>query len=266
MSCGYGYVGAVRWLVLVLLTARAYAEPHDLVARPLVLEPGQVSAEAVLEVDLYPGLVGRPISLAPDAWVGITDRLTVGIVHSDPALDRFAITASICLQGATEDPYVCERTYAGGALDVLWSLQDGALAIAGRARVIVRGPDVDPVWKPALAAGLLVRWTRGRWAIVGDPYVQGPLANGSHGNGAALFFPITATVQPAARWAIDLRTGLDGVLADFGEKFRVPVWIGGRRMVTNHLEVGAALGFYQLLGPQETTNDRALFATIGWRT
>ena len=46
------------------------------------------------------------------------------------------------------------RVRPGSAVDVRWSWREGPLAVAPRARLLLR--DVDP-WKPAVTAGALVR-------------------------------------------------------------------------------------------------------------
>src|SRR5262249_61674632 len=108
--------------------------------------------------------------------------------------------------------------------------------------------------------------TRGRWAVVADPFVQAGLANTGAGNRTALFVPLTLSLQPACRWAIDLRTGWNSDLAVITDGWHIPVWLGGRTRATDHVDIGAAFGFYTLLGPQNNASQRAAFLTVGWRS
>ena len=55
--------------VLALFFEEAAAEPNDFVARPLVLERGEIEASLTVEINLKARLVGKPLSLAPDLWV-----------------------------------------------------------------------------------------------------------------------------------------------------------------------------------------------------
>ena len=247
------------WIAALVLFARlAHAAPDDLVARPIVLAPGQLDVELTAEID---AAYGKPISLAPDAWFGVTPRLTLGIVHSGPAIDRLEPGATFCIVSSLPG---CSQLYRGSGVDALWSAyDDGALAIAPRARFLLR--DVDP-WKPALTLGGLARWTRGRWAVWSDPYVQIGLANTSAGNRAALFLPIGVSVQPGCRWSIDARTGFDSDFAVIGDGWYVPAWLGVRARATSHVDVGAAIGFFSALGPQNNATQRAAFLTVGWRS
>ncbi|MGE5184337.1 MAG: hypothetical protein ACM31C_19845, partial [Acidobacteriota bacterium] len=206
-----------RWLACLVTFARlAHADPDDVVSRPLVLAAGQLELDATAEVNLAAGQIAHPLSLAPDAWLGATSRWTVGIVHSDPAVDRIEPGATFCF---TTGVTGCSRFYRGSGVDVRWSARQGELAVAPRARLLLR--DVDP-WKPAVTLGALVRWTRGRWAVWSDPYLQLGLANVDAGNRHALFVPIGVSMQPGCRWAIDLRTGWDSDFAVITDGWYVP--------------------------------------------
>jgi hypothetical protein len=253
----------VALLAVIACAAPARAEPDraaDLVARSVVLDEGQLAAELTVEANLAPTQVASPLSLAPDLWWGVTSRWTIGIVHSGPSVARFAPGASVCVR---RDDFWCTRAYRGGGLDVRWRAHTGALEVAPRARVLVR--EVEP-WKPALTAGALARWTRGRFAVVTDPYVRVGLANAEHGNRAALFLPVRLAVQPTCRWQVSLDTGWNSELAVIRDGWYVPVALGARARATAHLDIGATVGFEALLGPQNTPKRRTLFLAIGWRS
>ncbi len=245
---------------IVLFARLAHADPDDLVPRPIVLAPGQLELDLTVEMNLAPGQVAQPLSLAPDAWFGATARWTVGVVHSDPAVDRIEPGASFCFATGVTG---CSRFYRGSGVDVRWSALAGELAVAPRARLLLR--DVDP-WKPAVTLGALVQWTHGRWAAWSDPYLQLGLANTDAGNRHALFVPIGVAMQPTCRWAIELRTGWDSDFAVIADGWYVPIWVGARARATAHVDVGAAVGFFSALGPQNNANQRAAFFTVGWRS
>ncbi len=249
--------------VLVTLASVARADPNDLVARPIVLAAGQVEGDLTIEVNAAAGQIGAPLSFAPDAWLGATEHWTLGIVHSDPAIDRIAPGASLCVTTGLPG---CSRLFQGSGIDALWSALAGDLAIAPRARVLVFEDSIHSVFKPALTLGALARWTRGRWAVWSDPYLRVPLANAEAGNRTALWLPVTLSVQPTCRWAIDLRTGWDSELAVWRDGWHIPAWLGARARASEHVDVGAAFGFYSALGPQNNAGQRAAFVTVGWRS
>jgi len=261
-SVAAGYASVLRFAVVALLAlaASAHAEPDDLVARPIVLAPGQLEAALVAEIDIAPGAVGTPTSLAPDAWYGVTERLTVGIVDSHSSIDRFDPGASFCLSTMV---LACDHTYSGSGVDARYLVLDGPFAIAPRARFLVR--DIDP-WKPALAFGALVRWTSGRFAVTADPYVQAGLAHVELGNRAELFVPLAFGVQPAAHWLVTLRTGYDSELDVWSDGYHIDAWLGATYAATAHLDVGAAAGFASVLGPQASGKERQVFVTLDWAT
>ena len=241
--------------VALLVTRVAIAEPTDVVTRPIVLDAQQVDAQLVVEADLE--TVGRPLSLAPDAWFGATPRLTVGIVHSDSALDRVTDGASLCV---VSGELSCTRVYHEVGADARYAVLDW---LAPRVRVLVR--DVSP-WKPALTLGALARWQRGRFALTGDPYLQVGLANTDRGNRAALVLPVYATLQPAARWAITLQTGYVSDLAVWSDGYNIPVALSVLARATEHLDVTAQVGFTTLLGPQNTVQERETWLILAWRS
>jgi hypothetical protein len=256
--------------LLELELAIANAEPSDIIARPLVLARGELDARLTLDINLEPNQLGHSTSLAPDLWVGVTSELTVGVVHSYVSVDRFATGATLCV--VHQDVLGCESTYHNVGVDARYGVMEGDLAVAPRVRAWIR--ELEP-FKPALTFGALVRWTRGRFALTADPYLQLGLANTDRGNRHELWLPLAFSVQPLARWELALHTGWDSMLGRYldldGERklitdaWHVPVAFATRVAATPHVDVGAILGFSRLLGPQNTAKERALFFTVAWR-
>jgi len=254
----------VLFAVTVAVTTRsipaARAEADDLVTRPLVLDRGQLAASLALEISLVQRSVGTPLSLAPDLWLGVTRRWTVGVIHSSPSVDRITAGSSFCVR-QTDDG--CDRAYRGSGLDVRYLARDGSLAVAPRARLLVR--DLDP-WKPALTVGALARWQRGRFAVIGDPYLRLGLANRDRGNRAALVLPVAFAVQPTCRWLVAVKTGAQGDLAVWRDGWYVPLSIAVTAAATAQLDLTIEAGFQQAYGPQTDIKQRAVIVTVGYRT
>lgn len=251
-----------RWLALLVVAAArlASAAPSDLIGRPLVLDRGQLAAALTAEIDLQPGLVGTPLSLAPDVWYGVLPQLTLGIIHSDASVDRIGPGATFCVH-TQED--VCRHFYHGSGIDGLYRLRAGSFAAAAHVRVLIR--DLDPV-KPAVTLGASLRWQRGRWAISGDPYLQLGLANLDAGNRAEVWLPVVFALQPARRWAVELHTGWNSDVAVWRDGYFIPAALGVRARATAHVDLGATFGFTGLLGPQNDVKGRVLFVAVGWRS
>lgn len=239
----------------------AGAEPDDIIGRPLVLDRGQLDAQLSVETNVSTNLFARPLSLAPDVWYGVMPDLTIGVIHSDLAVDRLAPGASVCLR---TDAFICQHTYHGSGLDALFALTTGSFAAAAHVRMLVR--DLEPYFEPAGTFGATLRWQRGRFAITGDPYVQIGFDNNRHGNRSALWLPITLAVQPLPRWAIDLYTGWNSDFAVIRDGYYVPAGIGTTVRATTHIDAGATFGFPNILGPQNDVKSRVVFLTVGWRS
>ena len=247
-------------LALAVAAGTSRAEPRDLVGRPIVLGRGEVEARLVAELSLRANELARPISFAPDVWYGVAPRWMVGVVHSFQSLGLIRDGSSFCFRGV--EPNGCDRIYNGSGVDVRWSWREGPLAVAPRGRLVVR--DVDP-WKPALTVGALVRWTRGRFAIAGDPYLQLGLANRDRGNRAALVVPVWLALQPARRVLVALHSGWDGELATLRDGWHVPVALAVEARAYRNLHVAVEAGFRSLVGPQLDAKTRALALTLAWR-
>jgi hypothetical protein len=214
-----------------------------------------VLAQLSIEAGLAPHAFARPLSYAPDVWVGITDRLTVGVIHSSQSVDQIAAGATFCVR---ELATRCDRSYRGSGLDLRWAWRD---AIVWRLRALVR--DVDPV-KPAVTAGALLRWTHGRSSITGDPYLRFGLANRDAGNRDTLVAPVWLARRVGEHGSLALHTGLEGDLAAWRDGWHVPFAVVAELAPVAALAVGVEAGFPSLLGPQNSVKTGALIVYASW--
>ena len=106
----------------------ARANSDDIVSRPLALPAGSIAAELTIEANLAHHFWAQPLSLAPDVWWGATDRLTLGLVHSNASVDRFSPGASLCVR--TDDVLYCDAVYRGSGLDARYLAVTGPISIA----------------------------------------------------------------------------------------------------------------------------------------
>jgi hypothetical protein len=242
------------------LDGTAHADPDDVIARPLVLAPGAVELRLTAEINVQPRDIAHPMSLAPDAWYGLTPRWTLGLVHSDPSVDQISTTASFCVRESAIS--ACDRLYRGSGIDVRYDALAGQLALAPRLRVLIR--DIDP-FKPAITLGALARWVHGRFAITTDPYLRLPLANHTLGNRASLVVPLWLAVQPAARWEIALHTGYDGDLVVLRDGGHGPMALDATARVTDEVDLGLEAGWGSLLGPQHDARHGTAMISASWR-
>lgn len=222
----------VARLAILAMAGTAHGAPE-----PLALAGGEVAATVTTELD------ARTLALATDAWVGLGRGFTVGATHSNASLDRI---------GAGASPY---------GLDVRWLVCDGELAMAVRARLLVR--DLDR-WQPSATIGALVRWTRGRFAIASDPYVRAPLVEASADRGA-LVLPVWIEARATSRLAVAVHSGWGRSLASMPDGWHVPFALVARARLTDTIEVAVEAGFTSMLGPSDRMAERVVAIAIGWR-
>lgn len=246
--------------MLVVLSARAHADSNDLVTRPLVLDRGVIEARLTLEYSLYERMVGKPLALAPDIWFGLTEQLTIGLIHSSQSVDRIGARSTFCLR---KSDLLCDAAYQGSGLDVRYRLRDAPLAVAPRMRLLVR--DVDP-WKPAVTFGALARWSHGRFSITTDPYLRFGLANTDQGNRAAFVLPVWFGVQPTCRWLVEIHTGADGDLAVLEDGWHMPFGLVVTARATPMIDIALEAGFSQIYGKQIDIKQRYVMLSATWRS
>lgn len=241
----------VVFAALAIATSAAADDGGD-VAR---LPPGRVRIAAVDQRSLSPASPGAPWSLAIDAVVGVTRRLSLGLSHSALALGRARGGGGWC---RTSDAHGCAASYAGGYLDARWAAP-GLTALDLLARLGVDG--VAP-WKPVARLGATVRRRAGRWWWGAQAEVAIALGNRARGNGDAVLAPLWGG-RDLGRFAVWMQTGLRGPVDDFDEAFEIPVLLGASIRV-GAVVVGARAGFAQLLGPQNSANLRAGELWLAW--
>jgi len=211
--------------------------------------------DLTLEVGLRARDLGAPVALAPDAWLDLSPRWRVGVIHSNASVDRIAAGGSLCLR---TDELECTHVYRGSGVDVWWRWRP---SIAARARLLLR--DVDPV-KPAVTLGALASGRRGRWLVGGDPYLRLGLANRDQGNRAAIVLPVWLAAD-VGRARLALLTGWDGELAVLGDGWHIPFAASATVRTTPKIDLSLTFGWPSLVGPQNDFRNRALFVAVAFR-
>ncbi len=241
--------------VLTVATVLLVGHAASVQAEPLVLAHGDVLTRLSIEINAQTRRYARPLSFAPDLWIGVTDRVTVGLIHSSQSVDRIESGATFCVRELASR---CERAYRGSGLDLRFAWTP---AVVLRTRLLVR--DVDPV-KPAIAVGALLRWTHGRYAVTTDPYLRIGLANCETGNRDALVVPVWLGAQLSSVM-LAVHTGIDSDLAVWRDGWHIPVAVVAEVEPARALTLGIEAGFSSLIGPQNTGDFRAVILYAGWR-
>ncbi|GAB4533401.1 MAG: hypothetical protein Tsb0020_49310 [Haliangiales bacterium] len=206
--------------------------PLRLVERPLVLGANMFELRGeTLRINMSKDSIGDPISLAPDLFYGVTDKLTVGVTHE----------RGICISGDG-----CNDTiYDDLGVEVLFQLlRAGSLELAAHGGVIVRSFD------PFIAGPLLgvrARVALGNIGVVFDPSLYiGALERDLSGDFVDL--PVQLQYQLTHQNALFLRTGINGPLDGFGDNVAVPVGLGAVFVISRRVDVGGEFLFTNLAG------------------
>ena len=147
-------------LVAALIAVAAPSAPtaradDDAPAAPRLTVPAhRYVVSGLLVVSLSKDAAFSPVSVAPDVWYGVTDKLTVGLVHSSRALGGFLGGAgdALCLTGTGGG---CRGFYDHAGLLVRQHLVDGPLTVAFDGGLVARS--FDP-FALTLKVGAAARW------------------------------------------------------------------------------------------------------------
>ena len=169
----------MRSIALLLLLAPAVARAEDdppPTAPPAdAILPAMASGErltmpakrglihAQLGINLSTDAVAKPISLSPDIWYGVNEKLTLGLIHS--AVGSTGIQGipgtSLCLTGSDNG---CGKLYDNVGIDARYTLKSGAkFQLALDAGLFVNS--FDP-FALSLKAGVAGRYRLGKKAAL----------------------------------------------------------------------------------------------------
>jgi hypothetical protein len=211
----------------------------------MTLPGGTFMLSAIVETNLAKQQAGKPISIAPDLWLGLADRLTVGLYHSGRAETGFlsgfgnglCFRNDLCKVGLGE-----KYTFAGGEARI--GLTEGAFATAlvlgGNAHFI----KPDKFFKGK--AGILARIHTRKVAVELSPMVFIGLNKrkvmGVDVNKDVVAVPLTIFLRFAPRFALALQAGVTFDMKKAGDTYRVPAAAGISWWVTPHFAIDAAFG------------------------
>ena len=250
-----------------LSIARADTDPTESGATPpsaasadgpdrLTLPKGRAVLDAYLGINLSKGEAGKPITLSPDIWYGVSDELTVGLVHSGVGTTGFIGSlgsvygaASLCLTGKDNG---CADVYRTAGLEGRYKLSFGGkdLSLAANGGLFV-GSFSDP-FVLDLKAGLLGRWHKDKLAVEFSPNVFIALTNRSVGNvnynRDFLNIPVTGLYNVMPKLDIALQLGVSLPFEDAGTFYSIPLSIGAHYAVNESLSVTGAFSLTALAG------------------
>lgn len=246
---------------LVALAAPALADegPSTVTAPPppqpsppprpsLTLAQHKWSLALTFEVESSADRLAKPIAIAPDVAYGVTDQLTLAVVHSKFAVTGFrAVTGGgVCVGSDT----ACAHVYNNVGAEATYGLRTGspAIAVVGG----VHAMDLDAGFYDA-KLGARLRYTRGRAGVTALPSILIAMTErtdemGARRNKDLYYIPLLATYKVVPALTVGLGSGVKGVLNDLGNTWELPLGVIATYAVNRQITVGASFVFGKLLG------------------
>ena len=256
-------------LAIVTWTAVAHADP----AR-LTLPTGGLFVQLDLELNLAKASVAKPFSIAPDVSYGVTQDLTLSLIHSTFGTTGFrgGTGDGLCITGTSNG---CPHPYNNVGAEALYSLATGDAPIAGVVGLYSLNLDQSFV---DLKLGLKTKFALGAFALVFNPsiYIGMNDREATTPNVDQLYLPVGLTYKISPQLAVGIGSGIKGPVNDvsrFGKAWLVP--LGANAVVTLDpaFAVGAAFTFGKLAGapaledatpPQTGADFRALHVWLNY--
>jgi hypothetical protein len=231
-----------------------------------VLPKSKLVLDAQVEINLSKGNAFKPLSLAPDLWYGVTDDITLGLVHSGLGETGFigGTGDSLCLSGSSNG---CANVYNRVGLDGRIRLKKPLALDVG----LYVNSFSDPFQLDA-KIGIDGRWAWDKISLELQPSLFIGLTNRnpkdatgaaipSEANTEFLFIPATLAYRVVPKADLALQVGLALPFTDAGDTWRLPISIAARFAATPKLGIGLAFTFPDLIGGTSTADDRSL--TLG---
>jgi hypothetical protein len=248
-------------------TPAVAATPPPAAAAPagpanITLRQGGIGIDGDVAVGVSKGNSGKPISIVPNVYYGVSDTLSVGI-GSNPGSEIFqnVAGAGLCLSGSTDCP---GKVYNNVSLDGLFSFsRSGTMDVGAHGGIdTIFGDDTIAKVRVGVKGKLLT----GPVQLVFDPSVQIGINKRDAGNKEFLNVPVRVGFLPMPQLNVGLSLALQGFLdpdgGSFSDAYLVPVGIGGTFAINQMLDVRAQFAFDNLLGKEFPGVGRADFRTF----
>jgi len=272
---------AITFSLLTVTAAHAdEARVDETVAAPappqsrLTLPGGKVALAVALQSDLSTAAAGDSVSLAPDLAYGVTDRLTVALVHTTQGGSGFWSglgTGSLCIMGER-----CADMYSTGALlskldlvhrakldlaalgGVIYNVDPFRVGVGLGAEALVQAGPIAVHFKPTIYIGVNERG--------GETLTDGTMIAP---NKEFLNLPLAVLVPATKRLQLGVQSGVAAPLDGFSTTYRVPVAAIGN-LALGAWSTSLALSFDRVAGGDSgmaapaALDTRSLTLTVGY--
>jgi hypothetical protein len=238
--------------------------------RQMTLPAGGVFVQVFAEINLSQDRALEPFSIAPDIWYGVSNELTVGLVHSTRGATGFYGQAGdgLCLTGEENG---CAKVYNSVGIDGRYHFyREGGITAAADGGLFARS--IDP-FALALKLGAAGRWQSGQLAVElapslffglteRDPEGEADVEVGT--NKEVFSLPATAIYSIMPQLGLAFQAGVQVPFENTGDLWAFAVSIGGQYMVTEQIFADLAFSLPLLAGgPDDGTGADARVITLG---
>ena len=236
--------------------------------RQMTLPAGRMLIQAFAEVNLSTDLVAKPFSIAPDVWYGVSDILTIGLVHSARGRTGFYGNAGdgLCLAGTDNG---CGKVYNNIGLDGRYHFyREGGMTAAADGGLYVNS--FDPV-QLALKFGALGRWQSDKLAVELAPSIFAGLTSRNGDSSVAVsttnkeifFLPVTAIFAVSPQLGLAGQVGAVVPFENTGDTYSIALSVGAQYMVNEQIFADAAFSFPDIAGGGDNAGADIRSITLG---
>ncbi|HEU5057607.1 MAG TPA: hypothetical protein VFU21_13830 [Kofleriaceae bacterium] len=254
---------ARRWVeagfVLAALVASRAAFAQEEPPGP-TLRRGAFAFLASLQIGASKGgKAFEPVSIAPDAWYGVSDRLEVGVVTSWVGMTGFWSGAmlgfapsGLCTSHRTNAAGIgCPKRFDNAGAEAHYALlAEGSFQLAAGGGL--HATSFDP-FTLDVKLGTHGMWRAGRVGLslapslfIGVTQRHDPPDGTS--NKESIQLPIAVTFAALPQLLVGLQSGVRGPLDGFGDAYSIPAALGAIFLATPQIMVGGAFSFERVAG------------------
>jgi hypothetical protein len=253
-------------------TPAVAATPPPAAAAPagpanITLRQGGIGIDGDVAVGMSKGASGKPISIVPNVYYGVSDVLTVGLAdnHGSEIFQTAGVGQGLCLSGQMDG---CGKVYNNISLDGLFSFARSAMMDVGAHGGIDTAFGADTTLSARV--GVKGRLLSGPLVLTFDPSLNLGLNKRAEDlNKEVLVLPVRVGFMATPQLNIGLSVAF-ATLVDpptgvkIGDIYQVPVGVGGSFAVNNMISVRAQFTLNQLgsasasLGGGGRADNRAL--------
>jgi hypothetical protein len=235
----------------------------------MTLPAGRAFVQVFAEINLSTDAAFKPFSIAPDLWYGVSDELTVGLVHSTRGATGFfgGVGDGLCLTGEENG---CGKIYNNLGIDARYHFyRSGGITMAADGGLFARS--FDP-FALALKVGATGRWQSGQLAVDLAPSIfaglterdpEGAVDVEVTSNKEVFLLPVTAIYAVTPELGAAVQAGLQVPFEETGDTWIFAMSLGAQYLVNEQISADLAFSLPLLAGGPEGTGADARTITLG---